>query len=223
MSELLELQNVHKEFMQGGEKIKVLNGVNITLKKGEVVALVGPSGSGKTTLMQIAGLLDKPDSGVIKINGEDFSNASDKKRTLARRHNIGYVYQFHHLLPEFDAVENLCIPQTINGVGKTDAIKKANQLLEIMGLADRKTHRPSQLSGGQQQRVAIARALANNPALILADEPTGNLDEHNSALVFDLLAKMVKELNCCALIATHNQALVDKMDRVLRIHGGKIE
>ncbi len=217
------MQNVHKHFIQGGEEIKVLNGINISLNPGEVVALVGPSGSGKTTLLQIAGLLDKPQSGIIKISDEDFATANDKRRTAARRKNIGFVYQFHHLLPEFTALENLCIPQIINGVAKTAALKKAEELLEVMGLSDRKTHRPSQLSGGQQQRVAIARALANSPAVILADEPTGNLDEHNSGIVFDLLRQMIKKTNCCALIATHNQALVDKMDRVLKIHGGKVE
>lgn len=223
MNKLLELENVHREFIQGGEKINVLNNVSISINPGEVVALVGPSGSGKTTLLQIAGLLDKPQSGIIRINGEDFSGASDKKRTAARRKYLGFVYQFHHLLPEFTALENLCIPQIINGVGKQESIRKAEELLAIMGLTDRKTHRPSQLSGGQQQRVAIARALANNPAVILADEPTGNLDENNSGMVFELFRKMIKQTNCCALIATHNQALVDKMDRVLKIHGGKVE
>jgi len=223
MNKLLELQNIHREFIQGGEKINVLDNVSISLNPGEVVALVGPSGSGKTTLLQIAGLLDKPQAGNIRINGEDFASANDKKRTAARRNNIGFVYQFHHLLPEFTALENLCIPQIINGINKSAAINKAEELLSVMGLSDRKTHRPSQLSGGQQQRVAIARALANNPSVILADEPTGNLDENNSAMVFELFRQMIKKTNCCALIATHNQALVDKMDRVLRIHGGKVE
>ena len=223
MNKLLELQNIHREFIQGGEKINVLDNVSISLNPGEVVALVGPSGSGKTTLLQIAGLLDKPQAGNIRINGEDFASANDKKRTAARRNNIGFVYQFHHLLPEFTALENLCIPQIINGINKSAAINKAEELLSVMGLSDRKTHRPSQLSGGQQQRVAIARALANNPSVILADEPTGNLGENNSAMVFELFRQMIKKTNCCALIATHNQALVDKMDRVLRIHGGKVE
>lgn len=223
MSSLLELQNIHRSFQQGGETINVLNGINISLQPGEVVALVGPSGSGKTTLLQIAGLLDKPNSGAIRINGDNYAGASDKKRTMVRRQSIGFVYQFHHLLPEFTALENLCIPQIINGVGKTDAKKKAFELLDTMGLSDRTTHRPSQLSGGQQQRVAIARALANNPSVILADEPTGNLDEANSSMVFDLLREMIKHNNCCALIATHNQALVNKMDRVLKIHSGNIE
>jgi len=222
-SPLLELQNLYRFFEQGGEQIKVLNGVDLSLQPGEVVALVGPSGSGKTTLLQVAGLLDRADSGWIRIDGVDYSAANDAKRTAARKKHIGFVYQFHHLLPEFTACENLCIPQIINGVGKAAAVKKAEELLEVMGLSDRRAHRPSQLSGGQQQRVAIARALSNNPSVILADEPTGNLDEANSGIVFDLLREMIKKTNCCALIATHNQGLVAKMDRVLRIHGGKVE
>ena len=219
---VLELENVIKTFKQGENVIEVLKGISLTINRGEIVALVGPSGSGKSTLLQIAGLLDNPNSGKIVIAGEDFSNASDIKRTMARRKNIGFVYQFHHLLPEFDALENVVIPQLINDVAQADAEKNATDLLGKMGLADRTTHRPGQLSGGQQQRVAIARAMANSPSLILADEPTGNLDTATSDIVFDQLKALIKQTNCAALIATHNPELVSKMDRVLKIVDGKI-
>lgn len=220
MSNVLQLKNIRKEFTQGGEKIHVLNGVDFEIKKGEMVALIGPSGSGKSTMLHIAGLLDHASSGEVIINGQDYANVNDRKRTELRRRNIGFVYQFHHLLPEFDALENVAMPLLIEG--DKDAYKKADALLDKMGLSDRKTHRPAQLSGGQQQRVAIARALANNPAVILADEPTGNLDVYTADMVFDIMKKLIKEMGLSALIATHNPELVTKMDRVLKLQDGKI-
>jgi lipoprotein-releasing system ATP-binding protein len=219
---ILKLSNIRKTFTQGENIIEVLKGINLEINRGEIVALVGPSGSGKSTLLQIAGLLDDTNSGEIIIGGENFSKSSDAKRTIARRKHIGFVYQFHHLLPEFDALENVVIPQLINGVPEADAIKKADELLASMGLSDRKTHRPGQLSGGQQQRVAIARAMANSPSLLLADEPTGNLDTNTSDLVFDSMRELIRRTNSAALIATHNPELVSKMDRVLRIVDGAI-
>jgi len=222
MSKILELKDVRKSFMQAGAEIKVLDGVDLSISRGELVALVGPSGSGKTTLLQIAGLLDKADSGKIFIKGEELASASDNKRTLARRENIGFVYQYHNLLPEFNAFENVSIPQIINGKSKEEANELSKKLLDKMGLSDRQTHRPGQLSGGQNQRVAIARALANDPVLILADEPTGNLDHNTSDQVFDVMRDVIKKTGCAALIATHNQELVDKMDRVLRIQDGVV-
>lgn len=220
MDKVLELKNIRKEFSQGGEAIHVLNGVDFEIKKGEMVALIGPSGSGKSTMLHIAGLLDNASSGQVIINGQDYAQVNDKKRTELRRRNIGFVYQFHHLLPEFDALENVAMPLLIEG--DKDAFDKANLLLDKMELSDRKTHRPAQLSGGQQQRVAIARALANNPAVILADEPTGNLDVHTADMVFDVMRKLIKEMGLSALIATHNPDLVTKMDRVLKLQDGKI-
>lgn len=220
MSSVLQLKDIRKEFSQGGEKIHVLNGVDFEIKKGEMVALIGPSGSGKSTMLHIAGLLDNATSGQVIINGQDYAQVNDKKRTELRRRNIGFVYQFHHLLPEFDALENVAMPLLIEG--DKDAFDKANILLDKMELSDRKTHRPAQLSGGQQQRVAIARALANNPAVILADEPTGNLDVHTADMVFAVMKKLIKEMGLSALIATHNPELVTKMDRVLKLQDGKI-
>ena len=220
MSSVLELKNIRKNFTQGGEDIHVLNGVNFSINKGEMVALIGPSGSGKSTMLHIAGLLDQASSGQVLINGQDHAAVSDKKRTELRRRNIGFVYQFHHLLPEFDALENVAMPLLIEG--DKDAYAKAHLLLDKMELSDRKTHRPGQLSGGQQQRVAIARALANNPAVILADEPTGNLDVQTADMVFNIMKKLIKELGLSALIATHNPELVTRMDRVLKLQGGVI-
>lgn len=222
MSNALELVGIKKTFTQGGEEIHVLNGVNLSINSGEMAALVGPSGSGKSTLLHIAGLLDAANGGKVIIGAESFENANDKKRTIARRTKIGFVYQFHHLLPEFDATENIMMPQIIAGKSEKEARTKALDLLERMGLSDRVTHRPAQLSGGQQQRVAIARALANNPEVILADEPTGNLDAHTAEQVFDVMRKVIKETNCAALIATHNPELVGRMDRVLKLQEGFI-
>jgi len=219
----LELKNLEHTFHQGGADIHVLRGVNLQVAHGEIVAILGPSGSGKSTLLHIAGLLDTPDSGEIRIDGFSCSSMDDKARTLTRRKKLGFVYQFHHLLPEFSAVENIAVPQMVAGVGKSAATERALTLLDSMGLRDRATHRPSQLSGGEQQRVAIARALANNPAVLLADEPTGNLDEGTSERVFGELLALVREHGLAALIATHNTNLARRMDRVATLHSGKLE
>jgi lipoprotein-releasing system ATP-binding protein len=220
MSNVLSLKDITRTYTQGDTSLKVLNGLNLDIKKGEVVALVGPSGCGKTTLLQIAGLLDTPNSGEIIIAGEGLSGASDAKRTLARRAHLGFVYQFHQLLPEFSALENVVLPQMIAGGSKADAEKKAKALLESLGLGARTAHRPAKLSGGEQQRVAIARAVANDPVLLLADEPTGNLDTHTAEQVFTLLLKMAREKGVAALIATHNPALASRMDRTIRLEEG---
>lgn len=222
MSNALALKSINRIYHQGGKQLRVLDGLKFVLKQGEVCALVGPSGSGKTTLLQIAGLLDSPDSGSIIIAGQDYSQAKDKQRTQARLRHIGFVYQFHHLLPEFSALENVMMPQMIAGVSKKAAAEKAGHLLERLGLADRATHRPAKLSGGEQQRVAIARALANDPALLLADEPTGNLDEATAEKVFALLMEVVAEQKLAALIATHNPQLAERMDKIAYLKEGKI-
>lgn len=224
MSEhVLELRNAGRTFHQGNEELAVLSAVNFRIKKGEIVALTGPSGSGKSTLLQIAGLLDKPSGGEVLIEGESCARMGDYAKTLIRRKKIGFVYQFHHLLPEFTAIENVVIPQVINGVEKEEARKKGVVLLESLGLGKRLTHRPSELSGGEQQRVAIARAVANNPGLLLADEPTGNLDHHTAGVVFELLIGLIRSFNRMgALVATHNQELVERMDRVITIKDGAV-
>jgi lipoprotein-releasing system ATP-binding protein len=213
----LSLQGVTHIYKQAGRELKVLDGFNLTIGRGEMVALVGPSGSGKTTLLQIAGLLDTPTIGEVHINGESMRAAGDEKRTQCRRNNIGFIYQFHHLLPEFSALENVMLPQMIAGVGKSDAEKKASKLLSALGLTDRLSHRPAALSGGEQQRVAIARATANDPALLLADEPTGNLDPTTAEIVFDMLIHMAREKGLGMLVATHNLDLASRMDRVVRL------
>ncbi len=220
----LQLKNVRHSFTQGKTKLDVLRGINLEIKQGEMVALLGPSGCGKSTLLQIAGLLEKPNSGEIII-GDVINDAkqSDKVRTRLRSQNIGFIYQFHHLLPDFTALENLLLPQYINGKSKTDAKKRAHELLEIVGLTDRAEHFPSQLSGGEQQRVAIARSLVNSPSLLLGDEPTGNLDPHTATEVFNLMMKTIKETKAGALIVTHDIDLASRMDRVLRLKDGVIE
>jgi len=200
----------------------VLEGVDLTLAAGEVVALVAPSGAGKSTLLHIAGLLDTADAGRVLVGGEDLGHASDRRRTAARRREIGFVYQFHHLLPEFTALENITLPQLANGTPKGQAEARARDLLARVGVADRAGHRPAALSGGQQQRVAFCRALANAPRVLLADEPTGNLDPDTAALVFDALLGLVRETGLAALIATHNPALAARMDRVLRLEAGRL-
>ncbi len=221
MSEtVLHLKDVSRGFSQGGVELHVLRKLQLEVKRGEMVALVGPSGSGKTTLLQIAGLLAHPDSGEVRIGNEDFSKAGDRKRTRARLRNIGFVYQFHHLLPEFSALENVMIPQMLAGVKRNKAEHRAHLLLEVLGLAAREHHRPSQMSGGEQQRVAIARAVANQPVLILADEPTGNLDVNTANGVFAVFAKLVKELKLAALIATHNTELAKSMDNIFEMEPG---
>lgn len=215
-------KKVCKNFVQGNEVLKVLKDVNLEIKPKEIVALIGPSGSGKSTLLQIAGLLESPTSGSIFINGEPCFGASDALRTGLRRDYLGFVYQYHNLLPDFSALENVIIPQIIAGTKYKDAQEKANWLLQRLGLSERRNHRPAELSGGEQQRVAIARALANTPKLLLADEPTGNLDPATSDNVFLALLEVVKETGLSALIATHNIELAHKMDREVSLKDGKL-
>ena len=223
MSEpVLELRNLQRSFTQGGTTLHVLRGIELTVNQGEVVALVGPSGAGKSTLLHIAGLLEQPDSGQVRLKGEDCGALDDARRTELRRAALGFVYQFHHLLPEFSAEENIIVPQMIAGVAKSDARVRARELLAAMGLAARGEHRPGQLSGGEQQRVAIARALANRPALLLADEPTGNLDPDTSEAVFAQFITLARGHGLAALIATHNPALAARMDRTVRLEHGAL-
>lgn len=217
MNDILTLTGITRTYTQGDNSITPLANFSLSIKAGEVVALVGPSGSGKTTLLQIAGLLDNPTSGDISICGETMSKANDGLRTVTRKNQIGFVYQFHHLLPEFSALENVVLPQMIAGVSRERAEKKAHALLSELGLEKRANHRPAKLSGGECQRVAIARALANNPKLLLADEPTGNLDHHTAEQVFALLLAQAKQRGLAALIATHNMELASKMDRIVRL------
>lgn len=217
---VLELTDLRRTFVQGGAVIEVLRGVSFGISVGEVVALTGPSGAGKSTLLQLAGLLEQPDSGEIRIAGESCTAMSDRQRTLARREKLGFVYQFHHLLPEFSARENIMLPHMIGGAGKRRARKYADDLLARLDLLQRKNHRPAQMSGGEQQRVAIARALANRPVLLLADEPTGNLDQENAKIVFDALMAVVRDTGLAALIATHNLDLAARMDRHVALDKG---
>lgn len=219
----LELKKVHKSFKQGTQKLEVLDGADLEILPGEIVALIGPSGSGKSTLLQIAGLLEKPTKGDVWLDGRKCSKLGDAARTSLRRDYLGFVYQYHNLLADFDAVENVMLPQLIAGVKNKTAAEKAKFLLSRLGLDKRFKHRPSELSGGEQQRVAIARALANTPKLLLADEPTGNLDPHTAEAVFSELLTVVKETGLSALIATHNFELADKMDRKVTLHDGLIE
>ena len=220
---VLTLKNIVRDYKQGEKTLQVLSGLNLELRRGEAVALVGPSGSGKTTLLQIAGLLDTPTAGEVIFSGETLSRANDAKRTLARRRYIGFVYQFHHLLPEFSALENIVLPQMMAGVGKKEAAETARVLLDSLGILGRATHRPAALSGGEQQRVAIGRALANSPPLLLADEPTGNLDTHTAEEVFTLLMKQVKDRGLAALVATHNMELAKRMDRIVMLEDGVLK
>ena len=218
---MLELSGITKAYNHGKpNEITVLRGVDLTLAAGEVVALVAPSGAGKSTLLHIAGLLDTPDAGTVQIDGVDMSGQSDRKRTNVRRNGVGFIYQFHHLLPEFSALENIVLPQLANGVAQTQAQARALELLETVGVADRANHRPAALSGGEQQRVAFCRALANEPKVLLADEPTGNLDPATSDQVFGALMALARDTGLSALIATHNMELAAKMDRVLRLEHG---
>jgi len=219
---ILELCNVIKTYRQGKQKLEVLGGIDLRIQSGEITALVGQSGAGKSTLLQIAGLLDKPTSGKILINGENIAKVSDDVRTSLRRDYIGFVYQYHNLLGDFSALENVMMPMLIAGVKKHEAEDKASFLLNKLKLAHRLHHRPAELSGGEQQRVAIARALANGPRLLLADEPTGNLDPNTAEEVFDLLLSVIRETGLAALIATHNMDLASRMDRQLKLLGGKI-
>jgi len=219
---VLELKNVRRSFEQGEQKLEILRGVNMAIARGEVVALLGPSGSGKTTLLQIAGLLENPSSGDVIINGTRVESTADAYRTQLRRTQIGFVYQFHNLLPDFTALENLMLPQYVSNVQKAEAKKRAEALLESVGLASRATHFPSQMSGGEQQRVAIARGLVTQPALLLADEPTGNLDPRTAESVFAMMMGTIRHFNIGALIVTHNHELAARMDRVLELKDGLV-
>ena len=216
MNDVLRLEAITRTFGLGGPApVEVLRGIDLTIAAGEVVALVAPSGTGKSTLLHIAGLLDVPTSGRVHVNGADMTGASDALRTRARRRDLGFVYQFHHLLPEFSAAENIILPQLADGIGQGAATARADELLAAVGLSHRAHHRPAELSGGEQQRVAFCRALANRPALLLADEPTGNLDPETAERVFALLIEMVRATGMGALIATHNHDLAGRMDRIV--------
>jgi len=217
---VLELTDLRRSFIQGGAAVDVLRGVSFAISPGEVVALTGPSGAGKSTLLQLAGLLEQPDGGEIRIAGESCAAMSDRQRTRARREKLGFVYQFHHLLPEFSARENIMLPQMVGGASKRRARQYADDLLARLDLSQRKNHRPAQMSGGEQQRVAIARALANQPVLLLADEPTGNLDQENAKIVFDDLMTVVRDTGLAALIATHNLDLAARTDRHAALDNG---
>lgn len=219
----MELKNIRRTYGKKETQIDVLKNVNLALHAGEIVALVGPSGSGKSTLLHIAGLLDTPTAGDITVNGQNVSTASDKQRTLMRRSAIGFVYQSHLLLPDFNALENVMLPQLIAGVSRKQAQARAEELLAQVGLSDRLTHRSGQLSGGEQQRVAIARALANRPTVLLADEPTGNLDPKTADSVFETLLTLVRQTGLCALIATHNPELAAQMDRQVTVADGVLK
>ena len=223
MNDVLRLDGIEKTYNRDTPgQIDVLRGLNLAIGKGEVVALVAPSGAGKSTLLHIAGLLDTPDKGRVTLNGTDLTGQRDMTRTMARRRDLGFIYQFHHLLPEFTAAENILLPQLANGTGDRAARERAAKLLEHVGLKDRAGHRPAELSGGEQQRVAFCRALANAPSLLLADEPTGNLDPGTSDRVFDVLMSLVRETGLSALIATHNLDLAARMDRVVRLEQGRV-
>lgn len=224
MSEpVLQTSGLKRTFSQGGADIHVLRGVDLTVGQGEIVALLGPSGSGKSTLLQAVGLLEGGFEGSIRISGVEVGKLESHARTVTRRDKLGFVYQFHHLLPDFNAVENVELPQLIQNATLADARARSESLLTALGLGARLTHRPSQLSGGEQQRVAVARALANRPALVLADEPTGNLDEHTADVVLAEFLRLVRGEGAAALIATHNERLAAKMDRVVRLHEGVLE
>jgi len=216
----LVLEDVHRTFRQGEKELQVLKGANLTVQAGEIVAMVGPSGAGKSTLLQIAGLLESPDDGDVLISGQSCGSLNDSARTTIRRQSLGFVYQYHHLLPEFSAEENIVLPQMIAGKDKAEARARAAELLATMGLADRADHRPARLSGGEQQRVAIARGVANLPALLLADEPTGNLDPGTADHVFGYLVELVRAQGIGVLVATHNLQLAARMDRTVTLKDG---
>ncbi len=220
----LDLRGLTKTYNTGKpNEVRVLQGADLTVAPGEIVALVAPSGAGKSTLLHIAGLLDTPDAGTVTIAGADMTKLSDKKRTAVRRGTVGFIYQFHHLLPEFTALENIVLPQLANGVSDGAARDRAMSLLDRVGVGERASHRPAALSGGEQQRVAFCRALANEPTLLLADEPTGNLDPETSDRVFDALMGLVRDTGLAAVIATHNLELAARMDRVVRLSNGAVE
>ena len=219
---VLELKAVERRYDEGERKLVILDGADFTLRRGEMVALVAPSGAGKSTLLHTAGLLERPDGGDVVVSGRSSSGLSDDERTAIRRNEIGFVYQFHHLLPEFTALENVMMPQLVRGLDAAQASQRAMQLLDYMKIGPRAEHRPSELSGGEQQRVAIARAVANAPLILLADEPTGNLDPATAAYVFEALEALVRQSGLSALIATHNHELASRMDRRVTLAEGKI-
>ena len=219
---IMRLEGLHRRFHQGERELHVLRGTSAELYAGQTVALVGPSGSGKSSLLHIAGLLEAPDEGAVILGGQDCVTLSDRERTRIRRSEIGFVYQFHHLLPEFSALENVVLPQMIEGRSRREASRLSMQMLTSLGLADRADHRPAELSGGEQQRVAIARALANGPRVLLADEPTGNLDPPTAERVFEELIVLIRRTGLAALIATHNLDLARRMDRVVRLDKGML-
>jgi len=216
----LRLDGIVRTYQQGSTILRVLKGCNLLVESGEIIALVGPSGCGKSTLLHLAGLLERPDAGEVYLNGNLCGSLSDKRRTGLRRSNLGFVYQHHHLLPEFTALENVVMPQMIAGADRTVARLRAQQLLANLNLSERENHQPGQLSGGEQQRVAIARALANGPSILLADEPTGNLDPETAGGVFDQLLELVRDHGLAAVIATHNQQLAARLDRTVRLENG---
>ena len=218
----LVLTDVHRHYGEGDKIVRVLEAANLTVESGELVALVAPSGAGKSTLLHLSGLLESPQGGEIEIIGIKTSKLGDRGRTQLRRSTVGYVYQFHHLLPEFTALENVSIPQLIAGRSQAEADKRSMELLDLLGVAPRASHRPAELSGGEQQRVAIARAAANHPKVILADEPTGNLDPETSDLVFAALGNLIKNEGAAALIATHNHDLARRADRIVTLKGGLV-
>lgn len=219
---LLELKAIDRRYDEGSRKLTILDNADFTMRRGEMVALVAPSGAGKSTLLHTAGLLEWPDAGDVILNGRACGRLSDDERTAIRRNDIGFVYQFHHLLPEFSALENVMMPQLVRGLSKKDASERAMQLLDYMKIGARAEHRPAELSGGEQQRVAIARAVANAPLLLLADEPTGNLDPETASYVFDALEALVRLSGLSALIATHNHELASRMDRRVTLSAGKV-
>jgi lipoprotein-releasing system ATP-binding protein len=223
MSKVLTLSGITKTYNPGKPtEVSVLKGADLSVGQGEIIGLIAPSGAGKSTLLHIAGLLDTPDSGSVMISGQEMSGQSDRRRTTARRRDVGFIYQFHHLLPEFSAAENVVLPQMAEGVAKSDAMQRAQDLLSRVGLSERADHRPAELSGGEQQRVAFCRALANQPKLLLADEPTGNLDPETSDRVFNRLIELVRDTGLSAVIATHNIDLAKRMDRIIRLEHGRV-
>jgi lipoprotein-releasing system ATP-binding protein len=216
----LSVRDIKRTFVQGDRRLEVLKGITLDLKPGEIVALVGQSGSGKSTLLHIAGLLERPDEGDIMVDGKSAGTAGDRERTVMRRQFLGFVYQYHHLLPEFSAIENVMLPQMLNGKSRAEARRRAAELLAMVQLKERADHRPGRLSGGEQQRVAIARAVANAPRVLLADEPTGNLDSSTADAVFRQLLGLVRETGMAALVATHNPELAGRMDRTVTLKDG---
>ena len=219
---VLELRAIERHYVQGEKRLTILDNADFRLARGEMVALVAPSGAGKSTLLLLAGLLERPDAGEVLVSGRPCGDLNEDQRTAIRRNDIGFVYQFHHLLPEFSAIENIMMPQMVRGLPSAEAAERAAQLLDYMKIGHRAEHRPAELSGGEQQRVAIARAVANAPLVLLADEPTGNLDPDTAGYVFEALSALVKQSGLAALIATHNHELAARMDRRVTLDGGRI-